>query len=357
MEDVPAPEPAEATPDAPEETPQEVPAPAQTETPEPAKGKKGEKVSPWKLVDTYKGKVAELEKKLSEKSGMSEQEKKEYQDKLEAITKRNQELEDEIRFTNYTKHPEFKSKYDEPYQKAWAAAVQEMSELTIVDDTGRERQVTAQDILEMVNMPLKKAREYANNKFGDFADDAMAHRKEIQRLFAAREQALKDAKAYSAEREKAKMEAESKKTSETMEFIKQTFSQANEEALKLPEVGKFFTPAEGDEAGNAQLQKGFALVDQGFSEFAKLNDDSTPREEKVKIVKRLVAIRNRAAAFGRLVGMVAREMKEKKALQDELKQFKGSEPPSAPSAAARGGEPAPANVREQVFSKLRKLAH
>lgn len=316
---------------------------------------KAGKTNPWKVVDQWKSKAATLEKELAEAKSASlvEAEKKSYLDRIQAAEARNQELEKEMHFVNYEKSTEFKTKYQEPYQKAWDAMQQELSELTVEDpDTGTHRAFTNDDMLKLLSLDLKPARELANQIYGDLADDVMAHRKEIRKLFQVRSNALKEARENGAEREKERQELEGKSQKEVSETVMRQWTKYNEEITKDEKYGTFFVPKEGDEQGNQRLAKGFELVDRAMRENPL--DPKLSSEERSRIINRQAAVRNRAAAFSRMKLWIDGLTAEKTALEKELQQYKASEP------ATRGSEtptnPQPTSAREGVFSSLRNLA-
>jgi len=231
----------------------------------------------------------------------------------------------------------------------------ELSEISILDpQTQQQRPVTSQDMLNLVNLPLGEARAMANSVFGDFADDVMTHRKEIRNLFAQRNDALKEAKEKGAEREKLRKEQFEQFTKQTGEQVKKTWEAANEAAKKDERYGKYFVEVEGDEDGNQRLGKGFQLVDRAFSDPSPTDPRLTP-EQRAEIVRRHAAVRNRAAAFGRLVlGTTQLEAKLAEA-QKELEQYKASTPsPNTETKPAANGTPV--RARDQVMGALRKLA-
>lgn len=324
-------------------------------TPAAPEADKGKKTNPWKLVEQYKGKLSAIEKEMAEvKTGaLGETQRKQYLDQIETLTKRAQELEDEIRFTNYSKHPEFIQKFDQPYEAAWKRATMELSEITVVDPkTQQPRAATADDLIALCNLPLGKARELAESTFGNFADDVMAHRKEIRSLFDARSAALEEAKTKGAEREKQQREIAAKNQQQAAQMVKSIWDTANEAILKDEKYGKFFAPVEGDAEGNQRLAKGFELVDKAFTE-NPMDPNLTP-EQRATAVKRHVALRNRAAAFGRLVAMVNNLTKQNEDLAKELGQYKQSEPPASGSTPSSGTTVT--SARDAVFAALRAKA-
>lgn len=309
-------------------------------------------------MDQYKARTAELEKKLAEAGNLPEAKQKEYLTRIEELTKHNERLENEIRFANYSESKDFKEKFQTPYESAWQRAVSELSEITITDpNTSAARQANAQDLWDLISVPLSKARELADQYFGAFADDVMAYRKEIKGLFDARAAALEDAKKNGAARDKERAEIMGKRIQEMSVQIKDVWEKANQQAATHEKYGKYVTPTEGDQDGNQRLAKGFELVDRAFSEFALVRDPNLTAEQRAAIVKRHAAVRNRAAAFGRLVAQVEKLAAEKQALEKELGQFKSSTPPAGGGGGQQAPAPAAGTARDQVFGKLRSLAH
>lgn len=315
------------------------------------------KVSPWKLVDEYKGKVAMLEKEVAEArtTRLDPKEKEELVAKVSTYERELNELREEIRYVNYTKHPEFKDKYQKPYEDAWRKAMSDLSELTVEDSsTGQQRPVSAQDMLELVQMPLQKAREQATALFGDFADDVMAHRKEIKNLFDAQQQAIDEARKNGAKRDKEMQERHQQMAAEIQRTITEAWTRANDEIMKDEKHSFFFKPVEGDEEGNRRLAKGYELADKAWS-MSPLDPRLTP-QQRAEIVKTHAAIRNRAAAAGRLLFWYRKAQEENKTLRTELDKYRGTEPGKGQGVPA--AQPAaPASARDGVFGALRKLAH
>ena len=310
------------------------------------------------MVDQWKGKAADLEKQLAEFKASSDKPNSELLTKLESLQKRNQELEKEMEFVNYEKTPDFKAKYDAPYQKAWQDAISELGELTITDPaSGNTRPVQAQDILDLVNLPLAKAREVASTLYGDFADDVMAHRKEIKRLFAERSSAIENARKAGAERDTAKTELAQKQKAETDTLIKSTWEKANQEAVTDQKFGRFFSPVEGDQEGNARLARGYQLVDAALAK--NPFDPSLTPEQRSSVVRQHAAIRNRAAAFGRLVSMLGKSESRIAELEKELSGFKASTPKTESASAGSTSTQPPGELHgwDRIRAGLQAKAH
>jgi hypothetical protein len=293
--------------------------------------KKG-KVNPWKLVDEYKAKVAAAEARIleTEKRAIPEDQWKKTNETLTQREARLKELEEEIRYVNYSKSEEFKTKYQQPYEKQWQRTMSELGELTVETADGGTRPLAANDILDLVNAPLGKAHEMAVERFGDLAPEVMAHRKEIRKLFDEQSSALDEARKSGADREKNITEQSQRQYAETSTQIRETWSKANEEVTVDPKYGAYFTPVDGDQEGNLRLAKGFELADRAFSENPLA--PGLTAEQRQSIVRRHAAVRNRAAAFGRLTYQNAQAKSRIAALEKQLAEYKGSEPPAGGSA-------------------------
>jgi hypothetical protein len=350
----PMPEAPKAADKAPEPKPGEKPA---AETPDPKPGEKPAaaapekdskgKVNPWKLVDEYKAKTGKLESELVEagKRAIPKEKWDSMQGELETTRKRNEELEKHIAFTSYEKSKEFQDKYVAPYQAAWKRAGDDLKELTVDDGSGNPRPFSPQDILELVNLSLPKAREAAVQKFGEFADDVMAHRKEIRRLFDEQSTALSEAQKNSLETQKKQQEQWTKQQGETHTAVKETWEKANKSAMEDPNVGRFLKPIEGDSEWNTRLEKATKLADQAFGENA-LNPNLSP-EQRQDVIERHAAIRNRSIAYSMLRHENSKLTAKTAALEEELKQFKSSEPGRA------GAVPQKPNGELKGFARIR----
>lgn len=341
-------------------TPDPSPDPAATTdpaaTPTDPKAKK-EKANPWKLYESSKAKIAALEQELNglKEKFVPENDRETFTKRLTETEARAKALEDEIRFVNYEKSEEFKSKYQAPYEGAWKRAMAELSEISLVDPASKEqRAVTSQDLLNLVNLPLGQARELADALYGPFADDVMTHRKEIRNLFETRNAALAEAKEKGAEREKQRQEQFQTFNKQTTEAVRKTWETANQAAAKDEKYGKYFVPVEGDEEGNQRLGKGFQLVDRAFSDPSP-TDPRLTAEQRSDIVRRHAAVRNRAAAFGRLVLQNTKLAEQVTALQKKLDGYKESTPSptteTRPPVANGGG-----SARDRMFGALRQIA-
>ncbi len=324
---------------------------------DPAAPKDGKRPSPWKMVEEYKGKLSKAEAELVElrKGGVPEEAKKSFEDRITKAETRAQELEKYLHYVDYSQTDEFKTKYVEPYNKAWNTAMSEIKELTVNDAaTGGERPVVANDMLQLVNAPLARARQLAVEMFGEFADDAMAHRKEIRSLFDAQNTALEDAKKNGQERLKQAQEDQSRLRTQLTESIKQDWEAENKTIQNHEKYGTYFKPREGDDQWNNGLEKGFALVDKAFSENPA--DPKLTPEQRKEVIRRHAAVRNRAAAWGPMRVKMEALAAQVKALTEELGQYKELEPGAGGDRKTNAPNAPGGTAKEQMMDALKKKA-
>ena len=363
----PAAKPGEAA--APEPKPGEQPAPKPGEKPAaeaPKPGevstavdtKDGKKPSPWKMVDEYKGKLSKAEARLKELEGsiLPENDRKAFEERVSKAEARAKQLEEHMAFADYSQTEEFKQKYVEPYTKAWGVAMAELKDIKVDDGQGGQRDVSPQDLLTIVNAPLAKARQLADEFFGPFANDIMVHRNEIRGLYDKQEAALAEAKKNGLTKKQQEMETQTKNMSEMTKTISDTWQKENEAVLRDEKYGALFKPREGDEHWNQRLAKGYELVDKAFSQNPA--DPKLTPEERASVIRRHAAVRNRAAAWGALRGEVESLTSQLKAVTEELSQYKGTEPPGAAGRTPNAALPQGAGgAKARMFEELRKKAH
>jgi len=353
--------------------PQDKPGAKPADKPSGDKPPEGEPVKPVKAADIrgayeglkkkireeYEPEIQSLRSKVKEYETANPEQAEVLTKELESIKKRRDELESEIRFIRYEKSSEFQEKFAKPYEDAWAKAVAELSELTVTDEEGNSRTATANDLMQLANMPLGEARRVAKEMFGDAADDVMAHRRSIRELSAAQNKALEDAKKLSGEREK---ELATKRQIEHQQTIK-LWQTANEElAKKYP---KWFSHVEDDPEGNSLLDKGLALADLhfigakdltpeqvellpgGFKDAIKLRGGLSPKER----VYLDALLRNKIASHGRIAAKLKSANARVKELETALAEFENSTPPSG-KAGEGSGKGAVVNEFDEAQAEL-----
>jgi hypothetical protein len=344
-------------------TPAADPAAAAAEPAKPgevstAVDKDTKKPSPWKLVEEYKGKATKAEQELAalKQNQLPENDRKSLEERVSRAEARAKQLEEHMTFVDYAQTEDFKMKYVEPYDKAWKSAMSELKGIKVMDAQGGERDVHPEDLLTIVNAPLAKARQLADENFGSFANDVMAHRNEIRGLFDKQSAALEEAKKNGLTKRQQDTEAQQAAMGKLSETISTTWKAENEAVLKDEKYGSLFKPREGDEHWNQRLAKGYELVDKAFSQNPA--DPKLTPEERASVIRRHAAVRNRAAAWGALRGEVESLSSQLKAVTEELSQYKESEPPNGagrtPNASTAGGA---GSAKAQMWNKLREKAH
>ena len=365
----PAPKPADAPPPT---EPAEEPPPGATPPNAPASDKldpatgKPKKANPWTLFNEEKKArtTAEAEIQRLKTSIVPEQERTALTERVTKAEARAKELEDHIRFVSYEKSQEFVDTYQKPYEAAWKRATSELAEISILDPiTKQPRAVTSQDILELVNMPLGAARGVANEVFLEFADDVMAHRKEIRGLFDKQTAALEEAKKNGGLRDQQMKEQRQRQHQEVQGYVSKAWKEVEDEFMADPVNGEYFKPkviAEGqqptpeEKEWNDARDRGVALVKSAWSRNA-MDPKLTP-EERREVIKMNKAVELRSIAFGPLKRYAKRLEAKNKQLEKDLAQYSGSTP--AAGGSTPGSAPQTAQSAKNSFSeRLRKIAH
>ncbi|HUD75875.1 MAG TPA: hypothetical protein VMQ76_12455, partial [Terracidiphilus sp.] len=104
-------------------------------------------------------------------------------------------------------------------------------------------------------------------------------------------------------------------------------------------------PVDGDEKGNALLEKGYALADKAFSDFNVMNP-KLDKAQRAELVKAHAAVRNKAAWFDRLAYQHSQTKAQVKALEAKLAEFEASVPKGGDG---KRGEQAPADTMEAAM--------
>lgn len=282
----------------------------------------GKKPSPWALMEYYKKKAQAAEHEIVELRTKGTEPPKEYADRYSALEKRNQELEEHMRFLDYSKSQEFVEKYNKPYEEAWMRAVTGLKGLKINStnqQTGEvaSRDVTPQDIMVLANMDPAAARTEIKTLFPEDAAEVRGYIDRIRDLYAAQHQALEEHKTKGGEWLKQQTE----KAKAAQEANAKLWKQYSDEAR---EKFEFLKPLEGDDERNMKLEKAATFVAEALA--ARANDPKLSEEERANVIKKHVAVRNRAIAYSVLM----HENKKLKAqLQEKetaLKAFEESAP-------------------------------
>lgn len=279
--------------------------------------------------DQFKAEIEKL------KAPKEDPEKKALTEKLEAETKRREELEQEMRFTNYEKSPEYKEKFEKPYTDAWNAGRSWVSQLKVTDAEGNSRLATAQEFDTLMNLSFTdpdRASEEVAALFGNKSASVISHMLDVQKASRAATEASEMYRKQGSEREQQSVEfrkALEKKVSDRWLEHKKPDS--------IPDKWKpFLTPKDGDDDGNKMLEAGYRKFDEAMGLDARKARTESEREE---ILGKTAAQRHLAANARRLIKWVEQRDALIVDLQKELAAFKTSEPGAGdgePGAKAKG---------------------
>lgn len=275
-----------------------------------------------KRMQDLEKEVEELKTKPADTKPIEDTERKTYVEEIAGLKKQVDDMTAALKVVAYEQSPEYRERYEAPFVEAWQEGVQLVSGLTVTDQEGNTRKGTAEDFQLVMSEPVnEKAAELANEMFGANAFYVLAQRRDIMKLNNQRVKALESHKANLSQREKEQTE-QSKKQQEEREARRiqnvATFKKLNAQALeKYPE---YFAPIPGDDQGNAILERGFRDADLAFS-----GSPDLPEEKRIQLHS---AIRNRAAAFGRLVHLLRQRDTKIAELTKQLEEINGSTPGS-----------------------------
>lgn len=246
--------------------------------------------------------------------------------KMQALEKRNAELESQVQFVDYQSSQEFKDKYHAPYVQAWDKALRDLTEIEIELPNGGTRVATKQDLEELCNMPLGAATRAANAKFGDLGPAVMLHRERIIDLAEKQEAAIENAKKQAVE----KAQADSLKTSEEAQATRLEWNQANQ-SIETRWPG-MFAERKDDPEGNALLKKGTDFVDRLFSP----NEQTRPKNRQ-EMSQLCAMVRQKARNHDRLAMWLKKTRAELKEAKDALAEYEASEPSGGLNGGRKGG--------------------
>lgn len=329
-------------------------APVDPKTGKPVEKKK---VNPWNLLKEREATLAQKEKEIADvkKLLIDPEVRKTEAEKWAAIEKRNQELEDHIKFVEYSKSKEYQEKYEKPYEDGWARVMSELKDVSISDpQSGDDRLVSPNDILQLVNMPLNKATELAKEIYGDMYPTILGFRSELRNLFQAKSQALEKARTEGAAKMKADAEMSSTKHAELQKFVSTEFQEAHKQVTEDPVVANYFKPVDGNDEINQSLEKGFKFFDDVMSK--NPFDPNLSEEDRKKVVKMHAAVRARAAGFGRIRKELEAERAAHEETKKKLKEFESSEPDTSSGGGGSGPELGTGRKIDSMFQSLRKIA-
>jgi 2-oxo-4-hydroxy-4-carboxy--5-ureidoimidazoline (OHCU) decarboxylase len=298
-----------------------------------------EKASPKQLREAFaktRARAAALEKELGEIKAKpsvpaDDPEKKIFQEKLTAAEKRQAELLEDLKFVDFERHPDFKANYQQPFEDAYNAGRSHVMRMSVTLPDGTTRKGTAEDFDSIASKAVQdydSAVAMAEEMFGPTKAATVMHKLDTaSERFQAKEKARAEWKLKGNEREKARLADQEKFQASAAAEAKQFWEQSTSEAAE--KYKQWSAPVEGDDEGNALLEKGYKLASEAFSSFDVMSP-KLDKQQRAALVAKHAAVFNKSAWFDRLAFKHSAAIKEVKALQAKLKEFEGSVP--------RGGE-------------------
>lgn len=239
-------------------------------------------------------------------------------ERLATLEKQLEERDNEVKLFRYERSQEFDDKFQKPYVQGLKAAYALVTGLTVKekgatpDDPPTERQAAQKDFDAVLSLSEGPAWRKAKELFGEDAQIVYTH---YQKLFGIKQDAdnaISTHRQKAAEQEKTDIATRARET----EGISKMWREANDGLQnKYP---KWFKPVEGDEEGNKLLENGYQMADSFFTQRASM----TPQQRVILDAQ----VRNRTAAFPRLVFQLKQARTELEAAKKELQGFKESTP-------------------------------
>lgn len=353
---------------------EETPKPGELEQKPPANGEEAAQppkpkgtFNPVKELKVERARAAQLEARLKELEGRitPDNDRTEWQKKLESTAARNKELEDAIRHVRYEKSTEFRDKYQAPYEQALGQAINVLGKIPVVDPaTGQQRAANEEDLFELINADPVQQIELAETKFGKLAGKAISHAEKVSDLLASRNQALQEAQKNGAARESELQQRTQAQEKQVLDYTNKLFADTFKSYQEHPETGVFLKPIEipdGQEATpeeaeyNEAVQKGISGVESAWK---VRPDQAKTRAELDTILKQRVKFGARAAAFPALFLQNKRAQAKIKALEASLKQYEGTSPEAGgrqtgPTITSKNGR---RDREAERLDRLRKMA-
>jgi len=277
--------------------------------------------------------------------------------KAEAYEKQIAELQDHMRFVDYTKSQEYVEQYQKPYEEAFQRAAKDAMDLRVTSEDGTKRNVTEAEFLNILRMPNNgDAIEAAEALFGEGSPKAANILERRNQVISAYEKMTAAQQKYQKEGAE-RFKAEQAKHQQQQRFLQeQSIAQANKfremvaNGEKLEKMKDVFVAADGDAEGATMLQQHRHEADRAFAGGAPLAEGETPWTPQELLAKHAV-MRNRAGAFPYTVRQLRKATARIAELEKQVAQYKGSEP-GAGTVATGEAPPESGNALQRALKKL-----
>lgn len=307
-----------------------------------------EKLGPWQLKAKWEkqAKAAESEVAILREKLAKAADATSLQERLADREKRLTELENHMRFLDYSKSQDFNDKYHAPYVKAFERAVSEITQLKVNDEQNGARPATPDDFVRLARLPVSDLDAVAEEMFGRSSSRVIHHIERVKELAEARESALETAKKEGVERHKGQVEND--------RALSESLAQQWSQLISADEEREDFLKAkEEDDEWNTKLGKSKEFVDKAAQ--ANSKDPALSPEQRAKILRDKATLRGRAIGFPMLRLENKRLKVELQKVQAELQGYKTSEPGNGQPASS-SSHSVTTNPWDRVKAAAQKLA-
>lgn len=240
--------------------------------------------------------------------------------RIDALEKQLADKEAHLQAVDYQESDEYKKTYWKPYEDLWGDAFKAIAELKVTNPDGTTRNATGEEFKKLMQAGTsEEALTMAEELFGTptKANFAMHYREQLRAADGKMAKVVQERRTKAAEI-RAEQEKESKRQGEERSaMFKKLMTEGVEKDPAL------YKPEEGDNEGNALLEKGFGLVDRVFSGGAPVKDGDAPMSAQEMIAAH-AQIRNDAAAFPRLAHKYKALQQRILELEESLSEYEAS---------------------------------
>lgn len=156
----------------------------------------GELTTKTTQIGDLEKKIADYEAKGKDTTALSE--------RLATLEKQMEAKDAELRALKHEASPEYKAKYEAPFNRAASLARRDVEQLQVTNpETGEARAATFDDFTEIYRLPYAKALPRAKELFGEGAQIVVNHVQKLRDMEYEAQQALEEEKSSYKQREEA----------------------------------------------------------------------------------------------------------------------------------------------------------
>ena len=261
---------------------------------------------------------------------------------IQELKKKNEQLTGEISSRDFSKSPDFQTKYEKPFNDAANHGKKIVESLQVTDAEGNARAADwKKDFAPIFSLPRPAARARAKEMFGEDAGDVMAQYDKLHELQDSKEQALAEWQTGATERDqqqRAQTLVRQQNISQAFDLVTKNFMESDPEFQEKP-----------DDAERSELwKKSQSIVDKAYMERDKL----APHE----LILLDAAIRLRAINEPVLRSRLAKMTEERDELLSRLGEKETSTSGSTRKKAAAPAAPADEDWKKDLLGKLKEAS-